>query len=111
MYAAREYHLTVMTSSAKLDFYLMILRGNSVLGFLHGCEKLRLAFEFALQSFVGGEKHSVYSKSLIISLLKLNLDLGFLDIAYTLGVSVATVSQEFFEILHLITSPLKWFIK
>ena len=58
MYVAREYKLTVMTSSAKLDFYLMILRCITVLGFLAVSEMLRLAFAFVLRSFLGGKKRA-----------------------------------------------------
>ena len=46
-------------------------------------------------------------KSLIIVLLKLRLNLGFLDIAYSLGVFVATVSERFHDILELITTRLE----
>ena len=49
-----------------------------------------------------------YCKSLIIVLLKLRLNLGFLGIAYRLGVPVATISQRFHEILDLITTRLEW---
>ena len=94
MYVAREYKLTVMTSSAKLDFYLIILRCITVLGFLF--EMLRLVFDLVLGSFFVG--NAFYCKSLIIVLLKLRLYLGFLDIAYRLGVPVATDSQKFHEI-------------
>ena len=38
-----------------------------------GCEMLRLAFEFGLGSFFGGEKRTIYCKSLIIVMLKLTL--------------------------------------
>ena len=111
IYVAMEYKLTVMTPSAKLHFYLMIQRCISVLGFLHGCEMLRLAFKIVVGSFLGGEKHAFYCKSLIIVLIKLRLNLAFLDIAYRLGVSVATVSRRFHEILDLITTRLEWFLK
>ena len=57
-YVAREYKLTVMTSSEELDFYLTILRCITVLSFLHGCEMLRLGFKFVVGSFLGGEKRA-----------------------------------------------------
>ena len=77
---------------------------------LPGCEMLRLAFEFILEYFWGREC-AFYSKSLIIVLLKHRLNYGFLEIFYTLGVSITTVSQTFHEILDLITTRFEWFVK
>ena len=72
------------------------------------CEMLRLAFDFVLGSFFGEKKRAFYCKSLYNHcLLKLKLYLGFLDIAYRLGVPVATESQKFQEILDLITARIE----
>ena len=97
MYVAREYKLTVMTSSARLDFYLMILRYITVLGFLFVKCWGWLSI-LSWDRFLGGKKCAFYCKSLITVLLKLRLYLGFLDIACRLGVSVATDAQKFPEI-------------
>ena len=59
---------------------------------------------FVLGFFSGGERRAFYWKSLIIVLLKLRLNLGIQDIAYRLGVSVATVSRRFHETLDLMTT-------
>ena len=53
---------------------------------------------------MGKNAHFTVSHYIIIVLLKLRLYLGFPDIAYRLGVPVATESQKFHEILDLITA-------
>ena len=97
-----------MTCSAKLDFYLMILRCHIVLHGLPVCQMLRLAFDFVLGSFFGRKNaHFTVSHYISIVVLKLRLYLGFLDIAYRLGVTVATGSHKFHKILNLITAKIE----
>ena len=71
----------VQTDSDDLFSEVVILSDDSKVHYCTGCpgcEMLRVAFKFVLGSFFGREKRAIYCKSLIIVLLKLRLNLGFL---------------------------------
>ena len=89
-----------MTNDAKVHYYTG----------LSDSELLLSTFEFIMKPFVGGENRSYYWRSFIIVLTKLQLNLGFQDLAFRLGVSIATISRRFHEALDIMATQLEWLI-
>ena len=78
---------------------------------LSNCELLLSTFEFVMKSFVGGDNRSYYWQSFIVVLTKLQLNLGFQDLAFRLSVSKTTISRRFHEALDIMATRLEWLIK
>ena len=90
-----------LTNDAKVHYYTG----------LPNSELLLSTFEFIMKPFVGGENRSCYWRSFIIVLTKLRLNLGFQDLAFRLGVSIATISRRFHEALDVMATRLEWLFK
>ena len=78
---------------------------------LPNCELRLSTFEFVMKSFVGGDNRSYYWRSFIVVLTKLQLNLGFQDLAFQLSVSKTTISCRFYEALDIMATRLEWLIK
>ena len=83
-----------LTNDAKVHYYTG----------LPNSELLLSTFEFIMKPFVGGENRSYYWRSFIVVLTKLQLNLGFQDLAFRLSVSIATISRRFHEALDIMAT-------